>query len=99
MACSCGCNGAKGGCGQGLGLPCSCGTIRVRVARLIRLPVVPVGELRGVIYRARRSPAEPMRNYVHFFERCRPLLATNANGSRLYIVGGSYRVSSKGIVG
>lgn len=37
-------------------------------------------------------------HYVHKFRRdCRPLLATNANGSQLYVLGGAYRVTNAGI--
>ena len=99
MACSCGCNGRAGGCGQTqIGSHCSCG-ISVRVTRLVRLPIVPVGELRGLIYRATRTPGDPTRTYVHFFKERRPVLATNRRGTRLYIVGGRYRMTSNGIVG
>jgi len=100
MACSCGCSGRSCGCGQSrLGSPCSCGMVRVQVTRLAPLPITPVGELRGLIYRARRSPGDPARTYVHFFDERRPVLATNRTGTRLYILGGRYRVTSNGIEG
>lgn len=99
MACSCGCKGRPGGCGRTqIGSPSSCGVVRLRLTRLVQ-PIKPVGELRGLIYRATRSPGDPARTYVHFFNERRPVLATNAGGTRLYIVGGRYRVTSNGIEG
>ncbi|MCI0695251.1 hypothetical protein L0337_24995 [candidate division KSB1 bacterium] len=62
-------------------------------------PLLPVGQLRGVIYRGRRSPFEEVKTYVHFFDRRLPGLATNAAGTQLYIVGGRYRVTRNGIKG
>ena len=100
MACSCGCSGRSGGCSQSqIGSPRSCGMVRVRVTHVVPLPITPVGELRGLIYRARRSLGDPARTYVHFFNERRPVLATNRAGTRLYIVGGRYRVTSNGIEG
>jgi hypothetical protein len=99
MACSCGCKGRPGGCGQTrLGSPDSCGVVRLRLISRPQ-PITPVGELRGVIYRASRSPGDPARTYVHFFNKRLPVLATNSTGTRLYIVGGRYRVTSNGIEG
>jgi len=99
MACSCGCKGRPGGCGQTqIGSLRSCGVVRLRFTRLVQ-PITPVGELRGLIYRATRSPGDPARTYVHFFNERRPVLATNTTGTRLYIVGGRYRVTSNGIEG
>ena len=104
MPCSCGCNANASGCGQTqIGSPCSgrirLRRIRLRVTRLARWPLLPVGELRGLIYRARRAPGDPARTYVHFFKEDRPVLATNLPGTRLYIVGGRYRVTGRGIEG
>lgn len=92
MACACGCSGRKAGGG------CSCGSIRVQVSHVPPVPMVPVGELRGVIYRASRFPGDAVRTYVHFFDS-RPLLAANRAGQRLFIVGGRYRVTPNGIIG
>jgi hypothetical protein len=58
-----------------------------------------VGELRGVIYRTRRAPGEEPKNYVHFFQERLPLLVTNPTGTQLYIIGGQYRVTPRGIEG
>jgi hypothetical protein len=90
MACACGSH-------QHFGSPCVCQTMRMRFTRIVRLPLRPVGELRGVIYRASRVPGEAPKNYVHFFQRRLPLLVTNPMGTRLYIIGGHYRVTQRGI--
>jgi hypothetical protein len=73
--------------------------MRRRLTRIVRLPLQPVGELRGVIYRTRRVPGEAPKNYVHFFQGRSPLLVTNPAGTRLYIMGGHYRVTPRGIEG
>jgi hypothetical protein len=73
--------------------------MRVRLTRIVRRPLRAVGELRGVIYRTRRVPGEAPKNYVHFFQQRRPLLVTNPTGTRLYIKGGQYRVTPRGIEG
>jgi hypothetical protein len=102
MACTC------GGSQKEFGLSCACnsacgcgragGIARVRITRIVRLPLAPVGELRGVIYRARSAACETPKNYVHFFNRP-PLLAADREGQRLYIIGGRYRVTTRGIEG
>jgi hypothetical protein len=91
MACACGCSQTTSFC--------SSRPIGFRVARVVRLPIAPVGELRGVIYRASRSPGEAPLTYVHFFKGQLPVLAANPSGRRLYIVGGQYRVGKDGIHG
>lgn len=70
-----------------------------QIARVVRLPMAPVGELRGLIYRTSRVPGEEPKNYVHFFKDKLPALVANPSGTRLYIVGGNYRVTSSGIHG
>jgi len=70
--------------------------------RLVREPgaqLAPLGELRGVIYRASRAPGEAPKNYVHFFHHRLPVLAADPTGKRLYIIGGQYRVTKRGIEG
>ena len=91
-------------------MACSCGSTRTisfcrpqanawQIARVVRLPMAPVGELRGVIYRTSRVPGEEPKNYVHFFKDKLPTLVVNPSGTKLYIVGGNYRVTSSGIHG
>ena len=93
MSCGCGCSH------QQFGSPCGCGKTRVRLRRVVRMPLAPLGELRGVIYRASRAPGEAPKNYVHFFDQQQPVLATDGSGKRLYIIGGKYRVTKRGIEG
>lgn len=59
---------------------------------------VPLGELLGVIYRSDRLGAGRPRAYIHLM-RTPPRLASNPEGTQLYIVGGRYRVTPRGIVG
>lgn len=92
MACTCGSQ-------PRFGSPCACHMTRRRFTRIVRLPLKPVGELRGVIYRASRAPGEAPKNYVHFFQRRLPMLVTNPTGTRLYIIGGQYHVTPRGIEG
>ena len=92
MACACGSQ-------PRFGSPCACHMTRRRFTRIVRLPLKPVGELRGVIYRTRRTPGEAPKNYVHFFQGRSPLLVTNPTGTRLYIIGGHYCVTPRGIEG
>jgi hypothetical protein len=92
MACACGCSQKQ------FGSPCP-SAISVRVARVVRLRIAPVGQLQGVIYRASRVPGEEPKTYVHFFKGRLPMLAANPSGTRLYIVGGQYRVGRNGIHG
>jgi len=105
MACSCGCPqqqfGSPCACGSsgGRGSSCACGGVRVRITRFVRLPLAPLGELRGLIYRASRAPGEVPKNYVHFFNQRLPVLAADPSGKRLYILGGRYRVTKRGIEG
>lgn len=91
MACSCGCSETSAACPSQ--------AIRFRVSRVVRLPITPVGQLRGLIYRVSRRPGEEPKNYVHFFKDKLPILATNPSGTRLYIVGGQYKVTKSGIHG
>jgi len=91
MACACGCSQDA--------TTCASRSIGFRVTRVVRLPVVPVGELRGLIYRTSRVPGEEPKTYVHFFKGRPPMLAANLSGRRLYIVGGQYRVGRNGIHG
>jgi hypothetical protein len=57
-----------------------------------------VGRLKGLIYSADRGRRGRPRTYVHFMETP-PLLTCDPGGRQLYIVGGRYRVTSRGIEG
>ena len=73
-------------------------TERVEHLRLMPPVAVDLGELVGIIYRADKwQPGKP-RTYVHFMEN-RPRLVCDVDGNRLYIVGGSYQVTERGIEG
>jgi hypothetical protein len=60
--------------------------------------LVRVGELRGLIYRSDRGQQGCPRTFVHFLESPAEL-ACDARGGQLYILGGNYRVTPRGIEG
>ena len=66
-------------------------------ARLMPPVVVELGRLAGLVYRSSKWTGRP-RTYIHFMEDP-PRLVSDATGRRLFIVGGSYRVTSRGIEG
>lgn len=72
--------------------------IKVRHSRLMPPVVVHLGELAGLIYRSDKGQPRTLRTYIHFMENP-PRLVSDALGTQLYIVGGSYRVSPQGIEG
>lgn len=58
----------------------------------------PVGLLRALVYTSDfESPGRP-RTYIHFMQTW-PRLMRNREGNQLYIVGGRYRVTPRGITG
>ena len=59
---------------------------------------VRLGSLRALIYTADRRGCGHPRTYIHFMETP-PLLACDARGRQLYIIGGRYRVTPRGIEG
>jgi hypothetical protein len=73
-------------------------TLRRRCRRLMPKVLVNVGELRGLIYSSDKEQCGQPRTFIHFMETP-PLLATDAGGKQLYIVGGNYRITSRGIEG
>ena len=71
---------------------------RVSQRRVMPPVVVELGELVGVVYRSDKwQPGRP-RTYILFMED-RPRLVSDVAGSQLYVVGGSYRVTQRGIEG
>jgi len=74
--------------------------------RVIRRPcrrVIPpalayLGQLRGLIYSSDRGQPGRPRTFIHLMETP-PTLACDPAGSQLYILGGRYRVTSRGIEG
>jgi hypothetical protein len=72
---------------------------KVRHPRLMPPVVVEIGALAGLIYRSNKGePGQPSRAYIHIMKDP-PRLVSNVEGTRLFIVGGSYRVSRRGIEG
>ena len=72
--------------------------VKVRHSRLIPPVVVELGVLVGLIYRSDKGqPGQPL-TYIHRMENP-PRLVSNVEGTQLYLVGGSYRVTPQGIEG
>jgi hypothetical protein len=72
--------------------------ISVTHPRVIPPVVVELGELVGVIYRSDKGcPGRP-QTYIHFMESP-PRLVCNPEGTQLYVVGGNYRITRRGIEG
>jgi hypothetical protein len=71
---------------------------RLTYPRLAPPVAVALGELVGVIYRSDKWNPGRLQTYIHFMEDP-PQLVSNVEGSQLYIVGGSYRVTRRGIEG
>jgi hypothetical protein len=60
--------------------------------------VVELGNLLGLIYRSDKGQPGRQRAYIHVMQDP-PRLVSNPEGTQLYIVGGSYRVTRRGIEG
>ncbi|MGH9752815.1 MAG: hypothetical protein ACREA2_08520 [Blastocatellia bacterium] len=60
--------------------------------------LVDLGALRGLIYSADRDGDGVAKTFIHFMETP-PRLMYDLRGSQLYIVGGRYRVTRRGIEG
>jgi hypothetical protein len=73
-------------------------TIRLPQKRTIPEVLAHVGELRGLIYCSDRGQRGQPRTFVHFF-KLRPQLTCDAHGKQLYILGGNYRVTPRGLEG
>lgn len=67
-------------------------------SRIMPPVVVELGELAGLIYRSDKWQSGKPRMYIHFMESS-PRLVSNVTGTQLYIVGGKYRVTPRGIEG
>lgn len=62
--------------------------------------LVLIGDLQQVVYVTRKGFDPPEKvEYEHDFEGYLPKLYVGRNDGRLYIVGGTYRVSAHGIIG
>jgi hypothetical protein len=72
--------------------------VRAPCRRLIPKVLVHLGYLRGLIYSSDKGTQGCRRTYIHFMERP-PRLTCNPEGTQLYIIGGHYRVTPRGIEG
>lgn len=72
--------------------------LRVRCRRRIPKLHVNLGRLRGLIYSSSKGRRGKPRTYIHFM-RHEPWLTCDARGRQLYILGGRYRVTRRGIEG
>ena len=70
----------------------------IRHSRVIPPVVVELGELVGLMYRSDKGQPGQPRTYIHRMEDP-PRLVSNIEGTQLYIVGGSYQVTPRGIEG
>jgi hypothetical protein len=67
-----------------------------RIDRVLPEVLMDMGALRGVIYSKDHGGAR--KTYIHFMDDP-PRLMCDADGRRLYVVGGSYRITRRGIEG
>ena len=72
--------------------------LRIRHPRVIPPVVVELGELAGLIYRSDKGRAGQPLTYIHVMQDP-PRLVSNIEGTQLYILGGSYHVTQRGIEG
>ena len=62
-------------------------------------PLVELGQLVQITYRTRKGSEAEDVDYEHDFQRPYPVLAYEPGSSLLVILGGKYRVETRGIVG
>ena len=60
--------------------------------------LVDLGALRGLIYSADRDGCGEAKTFIHFLETP-PRLMCDPRGNQLYVVGGRYRITRRGIEG
>jgi hypothetical protein len=77
------------------GFAAPCVAIR-RVDRTIPDVLVDMGALRGVVYT--KDLGDAKRTYIHFMDDA-PRLMCDPEGRQLYVLGGSYRITRRGIEG
>ena len=71
---------------------------RVRTGWRLPSTVVRLGRLVGVIYASDRGSCGRERTFVHFMDDP-PMLATDVDGTQLYVLGGRYGVTERGLEG
>lgn len=72
--------------------------VRHSCRRQLPRVLVKLGELRGLIYSSDKEQCGRPRTFIHFMDTP-PVLACDATGKQLHIVGGNYRVTARGIEG
>ena len=66
--------------------------------RIVPPVVVQLGMLRALIYRSDKWTPGIERTYIHVMQRP-PRLVCDPHGTQLYLIGGGYRVTERGIEG
>ncbi|NOT63991.1 MAG: hypothetical protein HOP19_27570 [Acidobacteria bacterium] len=74
------------------------GITRSPCRRVIPPVLVKLGRLRGLIYSSDRGQPLCDRTFIHLMETP-PLLACDPQGTQLYVIGGNYRVTQRGLEG
>jgi hypothetical protein len=72
--------------------------IRLRYDRMTPKVLVDLGALRGLIYSADRDGCGRVKTFIHFMETP-PRLMCDPQGNQLYVIGGRYRITRRGIEG
>jgi hypothetical protein len=72
--------------------------IREPCRRVIPEVLVHLGRLKGLIYVSDKGERGRPKTYIHFMDSP-PRLTSNPEGTQLYIVGGHYRITPRGIEG
>jgi hypothetical protein len=72
--------------------------VRRRCDRMMPKVLVDLGALRGLIYSADRDGCGRVKTFIHFMETP-PRLMCDPRGKQLYVVGGQYRITRRGIEG
>ena len=72
--------------------------VRSRHRRVMPPVVVELGRLTGLMYRSDKWQRGRPRTFIHFMEDP-PRLVCDTAGTQLYVVGGRYRVTARGIEG
>ena len=70
--------------------------VRRRIDRIVPEVLVDLGALRGVIYT--KDHRGTRTTYIHFMDDP-PRLMCDADGRQIYVLGGSYRITRRGIEG
>lgn len=73
-------------------------TVRMKGSRSIPARLVKLGEMPEIVYRSDKWTGK-QQTYLHKTGKPRPLLCTDPEGKRFFIVGGRMRATARGIVG